>query len=243
MSRIRLIALSVLAMFAVGAISASSASAEFTQTVNKCEGAGIATFCLEKTAGEGLKEASGSEKFTTKLEAGTESLLEVPSLELHIVCTATPGKGVVDQPSPLVTAPTFKETVIEFTGCSLLAPLAGKCKVKEPIITKTLVGEVLPTEPRHIVFKPAAGNTWWETTITNISGCPATTLGINPIKGKALALFLAEAETTDAVVQLLQFTHEDNSETKLEFGTNPTTFETEFEVEFELKWLWDTVLA
>jgi hypothetical protein len=241
MSRIRLIALSVFAMLAVVAISASSASAEFTLGA-KCEGAGIAAVCLEKVAGEGLLEATGSEKFIAKLESGTEALLEVSGLELHIVCTAISGKGTVNQPSPLVSTPTGTGTV-EFTGCSVLAPLAGKCKVKEPIVTKLLVGEVLPTEPRHLEFKPETGAIFAEVTITNIASCPATIQGINPVKGKVLGLFLPEAETTDAVVQLLQFTHEENEENKLEYGANPATIEAEVEVEFELKWLWDTVLA
>jgi hypothetical protein len=242
MSRIRLIALSVFAMFAVGAISASTASAEFTLGA-KCEGAGIAAICFEKTAGEGLKEAVGTEPAKLTLESGVESLLEVPNLNLHITCTVSTGTATASQPEPLVKVPVFKELLIKFSTCNILEALGEKCKVKEPIETKDLSGELLPTEPRHIEIKPESGTAFWEFTITNTKECPATVLGINPVKGKLLCEFLPEAETTDATEQLVLCKHETNSETNLEFGSNPATFESEYEVGFELNWLYDLVLA
>jgi hypothetical protein len=244
MSRIKLIALSVFAMFAVGAISAATASAEFTAGT-ACEGETITTICIEPTVGAGLKEATGSEEFKVKLEEGVESLLEVASLSLHIVCKEAKGTGTLSQASPLVSAPTIAKATLDFTECTILEPLAAKCKVKEPIKTELLIGEFLASEPRHIELKPEAGETkpFAQITITNVKECPTTVVGINPIKGKVLALFLEAAETTDAVVQLLMFTHEETSETKLEFGTNPATFESELELEFTKKWLWDTRLA
>jgi len=165
MSRIKLIALSVFATFAMGAILASAASAEFSDNNTTCSGAGIATICILLSPSTELLEATGEEKVKFTLETGTESLLEVPNLGLHIECGVIAGTAIALQPEPLIAVPLFDEILIKFSSCTILGTLGTECKVVEPIQTKDLIGELLATEPRHIVIKPEAGTAFWETEI------------------------------------------------------------------------------
>ncbi len=205
MSRIKLFFLSSMAVMVVAAVGSSTALATFEDTTVECPqaGTGIPVLCLLTP----LKEAKGTETFTSVILSGSESLLAVASLELHIVCTVANDAGTIEQPEPLVKAPLLMKTIITFKECEILnegtAKLGEKCEVQnKEIKTKEIDGEPLPTEPEHIEFKPETGEIFTEITILNKTGqtCPATVKGVNPVKGEQLCTLLTNTEDAETHV-------------------------------------------
>ena len=238
MSRIKMLLLSCMAVVVVSAMVSSTAFALFEKTAVECKEPGISTLCLAETEGGKLFEAKGTENITgVKLTA--PSTLAVPSLKLTIECKAASATGIIEQPEPLVKSPLLMKLVISFSECVVTGEHAAECKVEEqPIKTKALDGEVLESEPNHVVFTPESGKIFTEITIGNKTGtCPSTIKGVNPVKGEELCILPNNAE--NKVVQLLACT-----ETKgLEFGTNPAELLANAEFELEDKTPFDSVLA
>ncbi len=204
MSRIRLLFMSSMAVMVVGAVGSSTAMATFEEGVECSQtGTGIPVLCLLTP----LKEAKGTETFTSTILSGSESLLEVASVEFHIVCKVANDEGTIEQPEPLVKAPLFMKTKIKFKECEILnegtAKLGEKCEVtNKEIETREIDGEPLPTEPQHLEFKPETGTAFAEISIGNKPGqsCPATIRGINPISGEQLCILLANTEDAETHV-------------------------------------------
>lgn len=247
MSRFKMLTLCALTVLAVGAMSASSASATFTKTAVECKKEGVPGVCVAEKVGSALLEVSGSEPIkesTTKLESGTKAVLEVPALELTITCSKGKASGTLEQPEPLVKAGLLMDSVITFSECVLTSSqskaIAEDCKVVEPIKTKALQGEQLPTEPIHIEFTPESGKIFTEVEIGNVSGktCPSTVKGINPVKGEQLCLITNGEE--NAVIHILACNSEGSE--KLEFATNPARFSMKLEFELTSSLPFDFVL-
>ena len=228
MPKTRLIMMSVLAVFAIGAASASTASAAFELSTAECSPATIATFCWVATAGEALLELKGSEPFS--IEVHGQALLEVASLELHIVCTAITNvvagatTGELTQPEPLVKAGNIRKLQLVFTACSVLG-LEAKCKVKEPIQTNPLEGNIEGTPLEDVTFKPE-GTEFTKIVIESKTGqtCPATLTSING-KVTGTALCLAPNSEVDEATKEITCRHTET--TGLLFAEKPATFEIE----------------
>lgn len=184
MSRIRLSVLGALVVFVVGAIAASSASAAFVLTATNCEGT-VVTACYATTnEGATLFEFSGEEATSAKNVAGQEVLLQaILGEEVHIVCTASSATGTLVQPAALAGPVTEAGGVITFTGCSLLEPLAKKCKVPAELKTKAIKATFPTTGETE--YSAEGGTIFIEIPFTNngTETCPATIKGTQPVTG------------------------------------------------------------
>ncbi len=205
MSRSRLLFLSSMAVMVVAAVGSSTALAAFEDTTVECPqaGTGIPVLCLLSP----LKEAKGTETFTSTILSGSEALLQVASLEFHIVCTVANGAGTIEQPEPLVKAPLIMKNTLTFKECEILnegtAKLGEKCEVQnKEIKTKEIDGETLSTEPQHLEFKPETGEVFTEISIGNKTGqtCPAFIKGLIPVKGEQLCTLLTNTEDAETHV-------------------------------------------
>jgi hypothetical protein len=234
MSRTKLVLsiLAVVVVSAVGAVGASTASAVFTLEPTACPGGAIVTICWETTEkGTELKEFKGSEAISSKLTPGTESLVEVASLEVHITCTTvTNPAGELVQTAPLTTAATIKGLEVEFTNCTVLEPYAAKCSVNEPILTKASGGVFGTEDPLNdVVLKPEGSTELTTIVFKSKTGqtCPATLTSISgKVTGEVLCT-LPEIEE-DLVTHLLLCKHSET--TSLLFAEKPATFEIDQEV-------------
>jgi len=242
MSRLKLLLSSILVVFAVSAIASSSASATFTDTGVECKEEGIPTVCLLTP----LAEAKGTEAITSKIDTGTESLLAVPSLGLHIVCTEANDTGTIVQTNPLVTAASIAKATIDFHGCTILneppEELGEKCEVVEGLIkTELIVGSPNATEPQDLTFKAEKGTTFAVVSIKSKTGqtCPALVKGENPVKGEQLCTL--EENKVDAETHLMTCLESGSKE--LKFGSNAATFLLEESIVLASKEPWDLVLA
>jgi hypothetical protein len=255
MSRIRLLVLSMFAVFAVGALAASTASATFTNTKVACGTEGIPTVCIEAKGETGLLEASGSEEFTSKLAAETESsLLEVPGFiveekaktPLHIVCKKVKNTGVIEQPEPLIKSPLIRKLVIEFTECEVLT--LPNCLLVEPIKVNGAEGKFDNVDPVGAVLFESELSPF--TTIEfkskgkgETEKCPATLTSLKAeVTGAVLCTILA-AET-DLVTHTLECKHEaTNKEDELFFAKKAATFEIKEEFKLTSELPFDAVLS
>jgi hypothetical protein len=234
MSRTKLVLsiLAVVVVSAVGAVGASTASATFTLEPTACPGGAIVTICWETTVkGTELKEFKGSEEISSKLTPGTESLLEVASLELHITCTTvTNTEGEFVQTAPLTTAATIKGLEVDFTNCTVLEPYTAKCSVTEPILWKAMGGVFGTEDPLNdVVLKPEAGTEFTTFVFKSKAGqtCPATLTAVSVKFTGELLCTLPEIEE-DLLVHLLLCKH--NETTSLLFAEKPATFEIDQEL-------------
>jgi hypothetical protein len=254
MSRIRLLVLSMFAVFAVGALAASTASATFTNTGVACGTEGIPTVCIEAKGETGLLEASGSEEFTSRLVAGSESLLEVPGFiveekektPLHIVCKTVKNTGTIEQPEPLVKSPLIKKLSIEFKECSVLT--LPNCLVREPIKVAGAEGKFDNVDPVGAVLFTSEKEPF--TIIEFLSKgkgetekCPATLTSLKAEVTGAVLCTILEAET-DLTTHTLECKHEaTNKEDELFFAKKPATFEIKEEFKLLTELPFDAVLS
>jgi hypothetical protein len=254
MSRIGLLISSILAMFAVGALVASTASATFTNTKVTCGTEGIPTTCIEAKGETGLLEASGSEEFTSKLVAGSESLFEIPGFIIeekektpfHLVCKTVKNTGSLEQPEPLVKSPLIKKLVIEFTECSVLT--LPNCLVVEPIKVNGLEGKFDNVDPTGAVLLTSEVGPWTTFEFKSkgkgeTEKCPGTFTSTKwEFTGAALCTVL-EAQA-DKVTHTLECKHEaTNKEDELFFAKKAATFEIKEEFKLASELPFDLVLS
>jgi hypothetical protein len=239
MSKIRLLLLTGLAAVAVSAIAVTTASAAWEETTTEClaEPGKLPTFCLELAEKPGkLFEVKGTETITSKLVAGTETLLETTFGEtvLHIVCATANNTANLEQPEPLTKAGKVGALVIKFETCTLLNAIGTKCEVLN-ITTKGAAGVFDNVDPvEGILFTPEVGNEFTAITFKSKAGqtCPAT-LTAQPAKVTGTVLCFAREAEVDKVVHLIECKHEPtNTEDVLLFAEGPATFE--IDEEFEL---------
>jgi hypothetical protein len=254
MSRIGLLVLSVFSVFAAGILAASTASATFTNTKVACGTEGIPTVCMEAKGETGLLEASGSEEFTGKLVAGSESLLEIPGfiveekekVPFHIVCKKVVNLGTIEQPEPLVKSPLIKKLVIEFTECTVLT--LPNCLVTEPIKVTGAEGKFDNIDPAGLVlFTPEKEPfTTWEYKSKGkgeTEKCPATLTSMKSEVTGAVLCTMLEAET-DKAIHTLECKHEAaNKEDELLFAKKSATFEIKEEIKLVSELPFDLVLS
>jgi hypothetical protein len=230
-----------MALLVVSAIGASSAFATFEKTAVECTTTGVPTVCLAESETGKLFEAKGTETVTS-VKATKPSILKVASLGLEIECKSDGATGEISQTAPLVSAYSLKKFVLEFKECAVIGAHAAECKVVEPIKTKPLSG--VAQAENEIEAKPESGTIFTEIEIGNKTGtCPATIKGINPVKGNQECTL--PENKVDLKVHLLACAPNGTSThpTKLEFGTNPATFEGEASFELTSKAFNDSVLS
>lgn len=170
---------------------------------------GIASLCIEKA--EGSKELireSGTYTFSGALAKETESLIEVPGLELHVVCTAVEDTGSFEQPTEVIPVTIDKQSIL-FKSCSVLAPLGEKCKVKEPIELNETDG-AFNEAITEVSLEPETGTTLGTMTIESVKEKSCTIAAADKITGKQSCKVL-EPET-DAVTHLIECTEAGSKE-------------------------------
>jgi hypothetical protein len=196
MSRIRLMLLGILAMLAVGAVTSSTASAAELEV---CGSGTVVALCFPE---EGvLHEApKGLYPFDAKIDAGTEGLLEIAPINLHIVCTAENATGEFNQPAELTADVKAEKAVIDYHGCTVLAPLeceVGLATELGLLKTESLTAEPNLTEPDEWTFSPPSGKPF---IALRLSGANCTQSGTFNVTGTQVAKW---DNLNDALTHLL----------------------------------------
>jgi hypothetical protein len=197
MSRAKLVLISILALLSIGATMSASASA-----ADKCpETPGKQTLCVKGAPKE------GTTAFTSKLVGVT--LLEVPSLELHIECSEATNTGNFVQGKVLEVALVISNLVIDFHGCIILGTLGEKCEVKEGLIVTNAIKGAFPdvTPVTTVTLSPETGTTFAVVKIVNkgAATCPATIKGEKSVKGtQESKLITPETEAKEHEIQNLE---------------------------------------
>jgi hypothetical protein len=249
MSRMKLLALSMLTVAAVFAAASSSAAAVvFELTPTPClEPNTTTTICWALFEKEELFELKGEQSFTAKYSpevAGEENLIAAKfgEEEVHIVCSGATSSGIVEQKKPLEVAPIWHVTALILTGCKLLEPIGKKCKVEETLTTREIEGAV-GASPEEVLFQPApsAAGIFIGIAFGNNGSekCPSVIAGTQNIKGSQLCLWPRHEE--DLQTQLLFC---ETAGSKLTFGGNKAEILIAKEVTLVgLNDFWDIVLA
>ena len=246
MRRLKLFALAAFALLALGAASVPGASAAFVLEPTECKGGAVLAVCWDSSeTGTALRELVGEEKveFTQEKTPAPlfEALTTAGTTLVHFECENGTGTGTVLQNTPLTSSPTAEKVFATFTGCKVVTP--ATCSIEKEIKTVELSGGLEELAPSvDLLLKPAAGKVFVE---PKFSGASCAFLGKQPIDGVAECLLLPEALTLDALTQLCEFIHEDET---LTFGAseNKASILAEFEVLFptlEETDFWDVTLA
>jgi hypothetical protein len=219
MSRLRVALLGVIALGAINAVAAQSASAA-------CPVAGgHIRLCFKLT-----QAAAGKYKFTT-VQTG-ETLIEAAALEVHAVCTESPGEGEFDQP-PLAGVENLKveKTVFKFKGCTLLEPLAAACEINPgtagQITTKALLASI-DEEIKAMSFVAEAGTEIASVVIKSKPGKTCSKPGALALTGEQDIKLLAPS--IDGTTEPLEAVEAGG---KLKLGTANATFKTNANLKLE----------
>jgi hypothetical protein len=245
MRRLKLFALAAFALLALGAALVPSASAAFKLEAGECKGGAVLAVCWEASleGKEILRELVGEEEveFTQEPEP-PEPLFEALTTSgiklVHFKCLAVNGFGIILQNAPLTSSPTAEKVIASLTGCKVVTP--PSCSMEETIKTLESSGNLEELAPSVDLLLKPTGNVFFE---INFKGGNCLIKGMHPIGGVLECLLLPAALTLDALNQLCEFIHEDET---LSLGGSPASLLAEFELSFpnlEETDFWDVTLA
>ncbi|HEX3434566.1 MAG TPA: hypothetical protein VHT25_10945 [Solirubrobacteraceae bacterium] len=173
------------------------------QNLPNCGAAvGLVSICIEKPEGSGeLVRENGAYTFSGVLGLETEALLEVPGLELHVVCTKVESTGSFEQTTEIAPVTIDKQT-ISFNACTVLNPLGEKCKVKEPIEVKESYGEFNEGITEVTLEPEIEGGALTTLTVENVTGKTCGIAGTYLLTGRQTCKPLEAG--ADAVTHLIE---------------------------------------